>query len=159
MLADNIRQLGIRVAVLESDILRKVFSQQSTYDEADREYFYAALVWIGKTLTEHGCAVIFDATANRRSYRDHARQSIPRFLEVFVDCPLDVCMQRDPKGIYRRGREGQASHVPGLQTTYEPPQNPDIVIRGDQDDPEQSASRILAVLTAKGFLRLETRMP
>jgi adenylylsulfate kinase len=151
-LAENIRLLDIRVAVLESDVLRKVFSRQSTYDEADREYFYGALVWIGQALTEHGCAVIFDATANRRSYRDHARKAIPRFLEVFVDCPLDVCIQRDPKGIYRRGREGHASHVPGLQTTYEPPEKPDIVIRGNHEAPEQAARRVIAVLTEKGFL-------
>jgi len=153
VLAENIRQFGIRVAVLESDVLRKVFSQQPTYDEADRDYFYQALAWIGQTLTEHGCAVIFDATANRRAYRDRARKTIRRFIEVFLDCPLDVCIGRDPKGIYRSGREGQASHVPGLQSAYEPPEHPDIVIQGDQDDPEQATRRIVAVLAAKGFLK------
>ena len=116
--------------MLESDALRKMFSTQPRYDEQDREYFYGSLAFIGHVLTEHGISVIFDATANRRSYRDRARHQIPRFIEVFVDCPLEICIQRDPKGIYRKAREGQASEVPGVQAPYEPPESPDVVIRG-----------------------------
>jgi len=114
-LARQLRSSGIKVAVLESDALRKMFSVQPRYDEQDREYFYGALAFIGRVLTEHGISVIFDATANRRAYRNRARQQIARFIEVFVDCPLETCIQRDPKGIYRKAREGQATHVPGLQ--------------------------------------------
>src|SRR5689334_6185408 len=101
-LVAQLHGLGIDVAVLESDALRKAFSGSSRYDEQDREYFYGSLAFIGRTLTEHGITVIFDATANRRSYRERARVGIPRFVEVFVECPLDVCIQRDPKGIYRQ---------------------------------------------------------
>ena len=151
-LARQVRQLGIEITVLESDVLRKVFSTQQGYDEQDREYFYGSLAFIGCVLTEHGISVIFDATANRRSYRDRAREQIPRFIEVFVECPLETCIQRDPKGIYRKAREGDASHVPGIQTSYEPPQNPDIVIHGDRDNPEEAARRIIAVLVNKSFL-------
>src|SRR5262249_15899694 len=115
-LVRQIKKRGIDVAVLESDALRKMFSAQSGYDETDRESFYGSLAFIGSILTKHGIPVIFDATANRRSYRDRARQQIPRFVEVFVDCPLEICTKRDPKGIYKKAKEGQASHVPGLQS-------------------------------------------
>jgi adenylylsulfate kinase len=81
-LAQQIRSLGAKVTILESDALRKVFSTSPSYDDRDREYFYALLAFIGRLLTEHGISVIFDATANRRSYRDRARQQIPRFVEV-----------------------------------------------------------------------------
>lgn len=154
-LARQTRDFGVDLAVLESDALRKMFStpsSPSSYDEQDRDRFYDALTFIGHVLTEHGISVIFDATANRRSYRDGARQQIPRFIEVFVDCPLEICMKRDPKGIYRKAREGQASHVPGVQATYETPENPDVVIRGDRDDPGEAARRVIDVLTSKGFL-------
>ena len=151
-LALQIRELGIEVTVLESDALRKVFSGQPSYDERDREYFYGSLAFIGRVLTEHGISVIFDATANRRSYRDRARKQIPRFIEVFVDCPLETCIQRDPKGIYRKAREGKASHVPGVQAADEPPESPDIVIHGDQDDPKEAARRVVDLLAGKGFL-------
>src|SRR4029450_13339972 len=107
-----------------------VLPTPSTYDERDREYFYSSLAFIGQVLTQHGISVIFDATANRRTYRDRARQLISRFVDVFVDCPLPVCMQRDPKGISRMAREGIVSHVPGLQVPYEPPETPDLVVRG-----------------------------
>jgi adenylylsulfate kinase len=152
-LAKKIRDLCVDVTVLESDALRTVFSDLGTYDDRDREYFYGSLAFIGQLLTEHGISVIFDATATRRSYRDRARRRIPRFIEVFVDCPLDVCMRRDPKGLYRKAREGQASHVPGIQTEYEAPEKPEVVIRGDQDDPEEAARRIVSMLAGKGFLR------
>ena len=155
-LAKQLRDLGIKVTVLESDALRKVFSTQPRYDEQDREYFYGSLAFIGRVLSEHGISVIFDATANRQSYRDRARQQIPRFIEVFVDSPLEICMQRDPKGIYRRARTGEASHVPGLQAPYEPPARPDIVIDGHRDHPADAARRIIATLVAKGFVNPPT---
>ena len=151
-LARQLGELGCDVTVLESDALRRLFSSQPRYDEQDREYFYGALAFIGQVLTGHGISVIFDATANRRFYRDRARQQISRFIEVFVECPLETCIRRDPKGIYRKAREGEASHVPGLQTVYEPPESPDIVVHGDRDDPEEAARRIVAVLVRKGFL-------
>ena len=151
-LARQIRALGTKVTVLESDALRKIFSTSPRYDEQDREYFYGSVAFIGHVLTEHGVSVIFDATANRRAYRDRARQQIPRFIEVFVECPLEVCIQRDPKGIYRKAREGAARHVPGLQAEYEPPLNPDVVVRGDRDNPEDAARRVIEVLSGKGWV-------
>lgn len=150
-----IRQLerrGIQPAVLESDALRRLFSEHPRYNERDREYFYASMAFIGEVLTEHGVAVIFDATANRRSYRERARRRIPQFLEIYVDTPLEICMQRDPKGIYRRARTGEAQHVPGLQAEYEPPEHADIVVRGDSENPEDAAARIVNLLDARGLL-------
>jgi adenylylsulfate kinase len=141
-----LRGRGIDVAVLESDELRKQFSGREAYGEQDREYFYGSMAFIGRVLTDHGVSVIFDATANRRSYRDRARQQIPRFIEVFIDCPLETCMQRDPKGIYRKARDGQAAQVPGVQAVYEPPENPDVVIQSGRDSPDEAAARILEVL-------------
>ncbi len=151
-LAGQLRETGIDVAVLESDALRTIFSSRPRYDEQDREYFYGSIAFIGRVLTEHGISVIFDATANRRAYRDRARREIPRFVEVFVECPPEVCIRRDPKGIYRKAREGRAAHVPGLQDVYEPPEKPDIVIYGDRENPDDAARRVVGVLVDKGFL-------
>ncbi len=151
-LAQQLRELGIKVTVLESDALRKIFATQARYDEQDREYFYGSLAFIGRVLTENGISVIFDATANLRAYRDRARQQIPAFIEVFVECPLDTCIRRDPKGIYRKAREEQATHVPGRQAPYEPPLNPDVVVHGDRDDPANAAQRVIEVLVLNGLI-------
>jgi adenylylsulfate kinase len=143
---------GVDVAVLESDTLRKVFSDHPSYDERDRDAFYRQMVYVGVLLTEHGIPVIFDATANRRAYRDHARREIPRFIEVYVECPLSTCMARDPKGIYRQARQGLVDTVPGLQTVYEAPEHADIVAAGDSETPAAAAKRVVAKLTEKGYL-------
>jgi adenylylsulfate kinase len=143
---------GIDVAVLESDELRRVFTPEPRYDEKERAAFYGQMVYVGALLVRHGVPVIFDATANRRVWREQARRAIPRFVEVYVNSPLDVCMARDPKGIYRMAREGEASEVPGLQATYEPPEEPDIEVRGDREAPEAAAERVVLKLVEKGFI-------
>lgn len=143
---------GVDAAILESDELRKILTPQPSYDEAERDQFYRAIIYTGTLLANHGVPVIFDATANRRVWRDEARRAISRFLEVYVDCPLEVCIARDPKGIYRRGRESAKGTVPGLHEPYEAPEQPDIVIHCDRDDPEAAAARIVDKLIAAGFL-------
>jgi adenylylsulfate kinase len=132
--------------VLESDALRPIFSPHPTYTDEERDIFYSQLVYVGTLLIQHGVPVIFDATANRRRYREHARKEIPRFLEVYVECPLETCMARDPKGIYHRGREGKTTTIPGLQAPYERPEAPEVIVCSDQEAPERAASRIINAL-------------
>lgn len=144
---------GIDVAVLESDELRKVFTPDPQYDENERAAFYRQITYTGALLVRHGVPVIFDATANRRLWREEARQAIPQFIEVYVNSALEVCMARDPKGIYQRTRQGEASSVPGLQSPYEPPERPDIEVHGDCEAPEAAAQRVVAKLIEKGFIR------
>jgi adenylylsulfate kinase len=110
------------------------------------------MVYVGVLLTQHGVPVIFDATANRRLYRDRARQQISKFLEVYVECPLATCIARDPKGIYRRAREGAAETVPGLQTAYEAPEKPEVVLQGDREAPEDAARRVIAKLVEMEYV-------
>jgi adenylylsulfate kinase len=143
---------GIDVAVLESDVLRPVLTVRPHYDEEEREAFYRQMVYIGQLLTQHGVPVIFDATANRRRYRDQARSQIPRFIEVYMNCPLGVCVARDPKGIYRKARQGEADTVPGLQSAYEAPENPELVVDGGQERPEAAARRVIFKLAEKGYI-------
>ncbi len=152
-LREELASRGVTVAVLESDALRKILTPQPRYDEEERDVFYRALARIGRILAEQGISVIFDATANRRVYRDRARRDIPRFLEVFVDCPLDVCISRDPKGIYRRGREGGAVGIPGMDAAYEPPDAPEVSVRGDAEDPARAARRIAGKLVETGYVK------
>jgi adenylylsulfate kinase len=156
LVAALVKELSARridVAVLESDALRRVFTPHPRYDEEEREVFYESMVHVGRLLTEHGVPVIFDATANRGAYRDRARQQISRFIEVYVDCPLSVCVDRDPKGVYRKAREGAATTVPGIQSAYEPPEHPEVVVRGDRETPETAAQQVMAKLMERGYLK------
>ncbi len=156
-LAERLAANGIRCQILESDELRRAITPNPTYSREERDLFYGIMAYIGKLLTDNGVNVIFDATANRRAYRDRARREIGRFMEVYVKCPLRVCMERDSKGIYRMGIEGSATNVPGLQAGYEEPIEPDLVVESDKMDPEACASAILEAMIAKFGLALKGR--
>ena len=151
-LVDQLLDRGVDAAVLESDELRKILTPHPRYDPDERDMFYRQMLYLGVLLTQHGVPVIFDATANRRLYRCWARQQIPKFVEAYVDCPLAICIARDPKGIYRRAREGKAETVPGLQAAYEAPEKPEIILHGDRDTPEDEARRLTTKLIELGYI-------
>jgi adenylylsulfate kinase len=144
-LVNKLEDRGISTVVLESDELRRILTPNAVYSPEERSRFYHMMVLIGDLLVRSNVNVIFDATANKRSYRDYARTLILKFMEVYVHCPLDVCMKRDPKGIYRRASAGKATTVPGMQTPYEPPISPDVTLDG-QASPEAAADMILKKL-------------
>ena len=127
-LIPQLENLGRPVEVLESDAVRRVLTPTPTYSHEERDLFYRALAFMGARLVAHGVTVIFDATANRRAYRDFARSLIPKFIEVAVECPLELAMQRDYKGTYQRGQRVESSTVPGLQDPYEAPLHPEVRI-------------------------------
>lgn len=145
-LKPQLESLGHSVEVLESDQVRRVLTPSATYSDAERDVFYRALAFTGAKLVAHGVTVIFDATATKRAYRDFARSLIPTFIEVAIACPLELCMQRDYKGTYRRGRRGETSTVPGLQVLYEAPLNPEIVIDTTKVQPDIAADNILQAI-------------
>ncbi len=151
-LRSQLASLGIDVAVLESDVLRRVFTPNAAYQAEDRDLFYKQVAYVGALLTEHGVPVIFDATANLRRYRDEARKQIQHFFEVFVDCPLATCVERDPKGIYRKAREGGSGAVPGVGVVYEPPVAPDVTVRSGEESVEECAQRIIGTLRERRLI-------
>jgi adenylylsulfate kinase len=145
-LKPKLEAAGHVVEVLESDAARRILTQAPTYSREERDLFYRALAFMGSRLVAHGVTVIFDATANRRAYRDFARTLIPRFIEVAVVCPLDLCMKRDYKGTYQRGQRGESLTVPGLQDPYEAPLNPEVTIDTTRLTAQEAAGRIFELV-------------
>ncbi|MBI1372347.1 MAG: adenylyl-sulfate kinase [Phycisphaera sp.] len=143
---------SVEVEVLESDTLRRHITPDPTFDEHERDMFYAAIAHMSKLLTDHGVSVIIAATGNRRRYRDQARGQIARFVEVHVDCPMEVCVERDPKGLYAAAGHGDNDHVPGAGAPYEAPTEPELTVRGDRQDPAESARQIFAELERHGWI-------
>ena len=141
-LRPKLEALGLIVDVLESDEVRGALTPQATYSPEERDLFYRALAFTGQRLVEHGVTVVFDATASKQAYRTLARGMIPRFVEVAVECPLEVCMQRDRKGTYEKGLRGESTTVPGLQAPYESPANPDIRIDSTRVSADEAATQI-----------------
>jgi adenylylsulfate kinase len=150
-LVTRLHAAGVRPAVLESDVVRSILTPAPTYTREERDRFYLQLAQIGELITRYGIPVIFDATANLRAYRDHARAMIHRCLEVVIDTPLELCQQRDPKGIYAAAAQGRASAVPGVQADYEYPLVPGLTLDG-RESPEKNASSIMEKLRDIGYI-------
>ncbi len=144
-------QEGTRPVVLESDVLRRILTPEPTYEPEERDRFYEAVADLAASMVQQGFPVIVDATAPRRAHRDRARAAIERFTEVLVATPAEIRVARDPKGLYRRARGGQAPHLPGATEAYEEPLNPDLVVSGTAPA-DVEGERILQLLRARGFL-------
>lgn len=151
-LKEKLEEQGVGVQILESDIVRRVLTPNPTYLPEEREIFYNSLVYIGVLLTQNGVNVIFDATANRRRWRRAARGLINDFLQVYIRCPMEVCRERDPKGIYRRADMFEAVHVPGMQEEYEESWYADVELDCMEDSTECSADKIIKAMKRNGFI-------
>jgi adenylylsulfate kinase len=154
-LATQLGTLGYTVEVLESDAVRQVLTPQPTYSQTERELFYRALAFMGARFVSHGITVIFDATANRRVYRDFARSLIPWFIEVAVECPLELAMRRDYKGTYLRGQRGESSTVPGLQDAYESPLDPELRLDTTGISAKEAVRKVVDLVTKKKIISRE----
>jgi adenylylsulfate kinase len=146
---------GIEVKILQLDEIRKVLTPDPKYTDDERNIVYLSLVYMAKLLVENGMNVFIDATANKRKYRDTARNLIPQFAEIFIRCPLDICMEREahrkaafsPKGIYIKAARSGAN-VPGVNVPYEEPLNPIAVIDSDRIRPDMSAEKAVSAIVS-----------
>jgi adenylylsulfate kinase len=136
-LARNLRtELGARgvpAVVLDGDEVRETLVPKPGYSEDERQRFYEFLGNLAALLARQGPCVLVAATAHRRAFREHARRVAPRFIEVWVDVPLDECRRRDKKGLYARFRSGELHDVPGEDVEYEAPEQPDTIATGGND--------------------------
>ncbi len=134
-----LREEGRTAILLDSDALRVVLAAEPDYSEPGRDRFYTALAGLAGVLSAQGVAVLVAATANRRRYREQARQVVGHLAVVYVTTPLAVCRERDPKGIYAAAAAGRAPDVPGLGAPFESPEEPDVAIDLTSLDPAAAA--------------------
>jgi adenylyl-sulfate kinase len=135
---------GRRVEWLDGDVVRQHLSKGLGFTKQDRDENVRRIGFVAELLTRHGVIVLVSAISPYRATRDEVRRRIGNFLEVWVRAPLEVCEQRDLKGIYRRARLGELHGVTGLDDPYEPPLQPDIECCTDREAPQESAARVLA---------------
>lgn len=143
---------NVPAQILSSDELRKHVTPNPTYSQEERDILYNSLGFVASLLAGNGVNVIIDATGNLRRYRDNCRAMLDRFAEVYVGCPLEVCMKREearvdtshaPRGIYEGALKGRAPTVPGLGSPYEEPLRPEVTVDSDKMAPDECARVIL----------------
>lgn len=149
----KVKELLPDAVILQMDDLRKIVTPAPTYSDEEREYVYRALVYSAKTLYEAGRNVIIDATGNKRSWRQLARQLIPVYMEVYLQCSLELCVEREqsrvnthaaPKNIYEKGKAGWP--VPGIHVPYEEPDKPELIIDTEKEPPDKAAEKIMRLV-------------
>ena len=124
---------GLRPVLLDGDSVRRALVPTPRYTPAARSEFYETLARLAAMLAQQGHVVLVAATANRRAFRERARQLSPRFVEVLVDTDVAECAARDTRGLYAAARAGRMPDVPGVGVDYERPRAPDVVASGGFD--------------------------
>lgn len=145
---------GRQVTLLDGDVVRTYLSAGLGFTKADRDANVRRLGFVAAEIVRHGGAAICAAVSPYRTTRNEVRNLVgaERFIEIFVDTPLEVCEQRDTKGIYAKARRGEIKNLTGINDPYESPQNAEIVIETDKSSPEQNACFILDFLKERGLL-------
>lgn len=156
LLAERLRGMGRRVELLDGDEVRRNLSSGLGFSKADRDANIRRIAYVAKLLSRNGVIAITAAISPYREIRDEARAEIGTFVEVFVDCPLEVCEQRDVKGLYAKARSGEIQQFTGISDPYEPPENPEVHLHTDRENPEQDAGIILDKLADLGYISRET---
>jgi len=147
LLARKLRDQGVsRVEVLDSsEVCRRLGGKPGSTRE-DQDTDARRIAFVCSLLSRNGVVAVAAAVSPRREIREGVRKMMPRFVEVFVDCPLNVCIERDVEGLYQRALAGEVHGFTGVSDTYEPPDNPEVICKTSEELPEVSVSRIVAAL-------------
>lgn len=148
----ELRDRGYKVEVLDGDIVRENLTKGLGFSKADRDENIRRIGFVANLLTRNGVIVLVSAISPYREIRDEVRSKIGEFVEVYVNAPLEVCEQRDVKGLYKKARAGEIKQFTGIDDPYEPPLSPEVECRTDQETLEESTHKVLATLEKQGYL-------
>ncbi|MFL5654444.1 MAG: adenylyl-sulfate kinase [Ktedonobacteraceae bacterium] len=155
VIEQRLKAHGRNVEVLDGDIVRTHLSKGLGFSREDRDTNIKRIGFVCGLLTRNGVVCISAAIAPYREARDWARREIGNFVEVYVKCPLEVCRQRDVKGLYKLVDEGKIKNFTGVDDPYEEPVHPELIVETDKETVEESVTRIFARLAELGYLESE----
>ncbi len=155
IIEERLKARGHNVEVLDGDIVRTHLSKGLGFSREDRDTNIKRIAFVCGLLTRNSVISISAAIAPYAEAREWARKEIGNFVEIYVKCPIEVCRQRDVKGLYKLVDEGKIKGFTGVDDPYEEPEHPELVIETDKETIEESVSRIFAKLTELGYLEAE----
>lgn len=144
----QLRSQGYRVEVLDGDVVRENLTKGLGFSKADRDENIRRIGFVANLLTRNGVVVLVSAISPYREIREEVRRNIGNFIEVYVSAPLDVCEQRDVKGLYKRARAGEIKNFTGIDDPYEPPLNPEVDCKTHQETQAESVAKVMARIEA-----------
>ena len=150
--AGILRERGMRVERLDGDIVRQSLTRDLGFSRKDRDENIRRVTFVAKLLTRNGVAVLTSFISPYREIRAESRREISDFIEVYAKCSLEVCIQRDVKGMYQKAMKGEIKEFTGISDPYEEPLNPEILLQTDQETLDESVQRVLRRLGELGYL-------
>ena len=152
-LEHRLRERGVKkLEILDGDVVRTNLSKGLGFSKEDRDTNIRRIGFVAKLLSRNGVLVMTAAISPYRAIRDEIRMDIGDFVEVYVKCPVEVCAERDVKGLYKKAMSGEIANFTGIDSDYERPDDAEIVLRADRDGVEELAGQILGYLEGEGYV-------
>lgn len=153
ILERELKKRQTRVEILDGDELRKIISSELGFSKEDREIHARRVAYIAHLLARNGIIATVALISPYESFRLRARDLIGKnFVEVWVKCSIETCNRRDPKGLYKKARDGKMDNLTGVQQPYEEPSKPEVIIDTEKNNPETCAQKIIDFLANAGLL-------
>lgn len=151
MLAERLAGAGAKVEVLDGDEVRRNLSPDLGFSKDDREVHAKRVAFVSRLLSRNGVVAVVALISPYNAFRQHVRDTVTNFVEVYISCPVEVCMERDVKGMYQKALAGEIKEFTGVDDPYEEPLNPEIVIHSEETSPSESVEKIVNWLYEQGL--------
>jgi len=151
-LADILKNRGFRVERLDGDIIREELTSDLGFSRKDRDENIKRVTFVAKLLTRNDVIVLATFISPYRERRNKSRKEIDDFLEVYVKCPVEECIKRDVKGMYKKALEGKIKGFTGIDDPYEEPIEPDLILETNKEKVEESVDKVLLLLKKTGYI-------
>ncbi len=150
--AERLKKRGLKIERLDGDIVRKSLTKDLGFTEEDRNENIKRVTFVAKLLSRNDVGVIASFISPYRAVRDHVREEVTNFVEIFAHCPLEVCIERDPKGLYKKALNGEVDNFTGISHPYEEPKDPDIRLETHKESIEESTEKVIKKIEAMGLI-------
>jgi adenylyl-sulfate kinase len=152
LVCERLLERGLPVELLDGSDVRESLSRGLGFSREDREEHVRRMGYVAKLLSRNGVVAICAAVSPYRATRDEVRRNTTNFVEVFVECPVEIAEARDTEGWYARARRGEVAEFTGVNAPYEAPRAPEVHIFSAQDSSEEAAWKVLRTLEVLGII-------
>jgi len=147
-----LKDKGYKVEHLDGDIVRKDLTSELGFSKKDRNENIKRVTFVAKLLTRNNVAVMATFVSPYKKVREKSRKEIGNFVEIYVKCPVEECIKRDVKGMYKKALAGEIKNFTGVNDPYEEPTNPELVIYSDKETIEESVDKVFNKLKELGYI-------
>lgn len=148
----RLKEMGIKIERLDGDVVRQSLTRDLGFTKEDRDKNIERVTFVAKLLSRNNVGVLASFISPYQETRDMVREETTNFFEIYINAPLEVCAERDIKGLYEKAFAGEIPNFTGVSDPYEAPQHPDLQIDTHLEDPEDSVNKLIAFLQDQGIV-------